>query len=69
MSVEYADVARRGGEHLRTLAAAFGVSEVRAAELLADPAQYRAAYRARHPLTVAEARRQLERRYPSVLLS
>jgi hypothetical protein len=45
------------------LAKAWGITEERAAGLLADPAGYAAEYRSRSRLTVREARRQLERRY------
>jgi hypothetical protein len=62
-SVEYADLSLRcGGEALRSLAKFLGVSEVRAAACLADPAELRAELRLR-PVSVGEARRQLERRY------
>jgi hypothetical protein len=60
--VEYADVSRRGGEAVRSLARFLGVSEARAVGCLADPAEFRAELRLR-PLSVREARRQLERRY------
>jgi hypothetical protein len=60
-SVEYADLSLRGGEALRSLARYLGVTEARAAECLADRAEYRAELRLR-PLSVAEAWRQLEDR-------
>jgi hypothetical protein len=55
----------RRGEAVRSLAKAWDVTEVQAAALLSDPGAYAAEHRARNPLTGAEARRQLERRYPS----
>jgi hypothetical protein len=52
-------------EAVRSLAKSWGVSETRAADLLADPAEYGAEYRSRRRMTGPEARRALERRYPA----
>jgi hypothetical protein len=60
--VEFADVSRRGGEHLRSLAAWLGgVTEDQAAAVLADKAEYRRVLRAR--MTPQQRLRELERRY------
>jgi hypothetical protein len=60
--VEFADGSRGGGEHLRSLAAWLGgVSEARAAAVLADPAEFRRVLRAR--MTPQQRLRELEKRY------
>jgi hypothetical protein len=60
-AVEYADMScRRGGEGARALAAAWGVTEARAAALLADPPEFRREYHARR--TPQRALRDLEKR-------
>jgi hypothetical protein len=61
--VEFAAGDRRGGEHIRSLARAWNVSEARAVECLADPGEYRREMRSR--MSLEERRRELERRYPS----
>jgi hypothetical protein len=68
--VEYAadvNAEYRSHNHLeatRSLAKAWGITEDRAADCLADPVEFRSELRSR-PLTAAVARRQLEaRRYP-----
>jgi hypothetical protein len=58
---EFRAASRR--EAVRCLAAAWDVSESRAADLLANPDEYREECRARQRLTGPEARRILERRY------
>jgi hypothetical protein len=61
--VEYADWPRTSPEAVRSLARYLDTTETRAADLLADPAAYRAEVRSRGRISGMEARRMTERRY------
>lgn len=61
---EFRAASRR--EAIRSLAAAWDISETRAVGLLANPDEYAAECQARQPrISGRAARRELERRYPA----